>query len=139
MTVKEWLSRGKMLDIEINNLLREQRKAFDEATRMTAKYETEKIKSSNENATEDRYIKYSEYADEINKRIDRLYEIKLQILKAIYCLRNCTYRIVLIKRYINFDGWNKIADDMSYSTAQIYRLHGYALQEMRRKLKDESK
>ena len=139
MTVKEWLSRGKMLDIEINNLLREQQKAFDEATQMTAKYENEKVKSSKENVTEDRYIKYAEYEKEIDERIDKLYKAKRQILRAIYCVRDCTYRTLLIKRYINFDAWEKIAEDMSYSTAQIYRLHGYALQEMRRKLKDESK
>lgn len=49
------------------------------------------------------------------------------------------HKTLLNKRYMNFEKWEKIADDMCYSLQHIFYLHGQALDYLVRATKDKSK
>ena len=127
MTTKEWLNRGYKLDKEINALLTEQSAALTRATGSTCGTSAERVQTSRRNTTEDRFINYASYSELIDNRIDELYAIKQEILSAINKVDDAVLRKILIKRYINSEGWEKIAVDIGYSLRQTQRLHGKAL------------
>lgn len=130
MTIKEikkWLSRAKKADEEINALLSEQARALTHATSTTAHSGSEKVQTSNVNTSESKFVSYAAYSELIDKRIDRLYEIKKEILERVNKLDDATLRAILIFRYLNFERWETIAGIMNYSYKQVCRLHSKAL------------
>lgn len=128
MTVKDWLHRGYKIDKEINALLLEREKAFNLACKVSAPpSDNERVKASAGNGSENRYIKYAEYSRLIDSRIDRLYQVKNEILTVISAVENNTYRTLLILRYVQFKTWEEIADCMGYEVRWLYRLHQKAL------------
>ena len=66
---------------------------------------------------------------QINKKIDRLIDLRTKIIGQIDAMDNRTYRNVLICRYVLMQSWEQVAESCGYSTQHIYRIHGKALQE----------
>ena len=57
--------------------------------------------------------------------------LKREIQETISRIDNEEYRIVLTKRYLNFESWESIAMDMNCSTQSIYRIHSNALNKVK--------
>lgn len=133
MTTKEWLMRGWEINTEINTLLEEKEKAFAQACSVTVPTDRERVTTTRRNTSEEKFVRYSneDYEKEIDRRIDELYQIKLEILSAIGAVNDSTLRKLLVKRYLQFKTWEQIAVEMSYSWRQIVRLHGKALQKIK--------
>ena len=133
MTTKEWLMRGWEINKEINTLLEEKERAFAFACSVTAPTDHERVTTTRRNTSEDKFVRYSneDYEKEIDRRIDEMYQIKLEILSAIELVNDSTLRKLLIKRYLQFKTWEQIAVEMNYSYMHITRLHGKALQEIK--------
>ena len=125
--IKEWLNRGKCLDNELKELKETAQKAFEDATNTASNICDERVQTSIANNTEKKFILAAHYEAEIVKKIEELYDVKLEILGAIHKLDSCTYRALLLARYINFKTWEQIAEDMGYEVRQIHRIHGNAL------------
>ncbi|MBR5360491.1 MAG: hypothetical protein IK123_06345 [Lachnospiraceae bacterium] len=64
---------------------------------------------------------------EIDAEIDRLVSLKADIMHTINMVDDADCQMLLEKRYILFETWEKIADDMGYTLRNIYNLHGKAL------------
>ena len=131
MTTKEWLNRGRNLNEEINALIKAKEKALYDACNVSIAYDKERVQTSQNNSTEAKFTRFADYSKAIDDRIDELYKIKQEILKAISGVDNSTYRTLLIERYINFKTWEEIAVYMNYSYMHITRLHGKALQRVK--------
>lgn len=133
MTAKEWLMRGWEINTEINTLLEEKEKAFSQACSVTAPTDRERVTTTRRNTSEEKFVRYSneDYEKEIDRRIDELYQIKLEILSAIGTVNDSTLRKLLVKRYLQFKTWEQIAVEMNYSYMHVTRLHGKALQEVK--------
>lgn len=132
MTVKDWLSRGYKLDNEINALLEAQQKAFSQATNATSSTTDERVQATQLNTAEMRFLGYASYSEKINKRIDDLYCVKLEIQEAINKVDDNVSRILLIHRYINFKTWEQIAVDLNYTYEWVIkRLHPQALKNIK--------
>ena len=127
MTAKEWLNRGRNLNEEISALIKAKEKALYDACNVSIAYDKERVQTSQNNSTEAKFTRFVDYSKAIDERIDELYKIKLEIFKAISAVENGTYRTLLIERYINFESWEQVADNMNYDRRQITRLHGEAL------------
>ena len=126
MTVKEWLLRAKNIDDEINSLNEEAERAFSKATVRTRS--TGGSTASPDNSTERKFINYAMYRAYIDERVEVLYKTKLEILAAIDKVRDNDLRLLLIKRYIKFKTFDKIAEEMHYSYVHIvHNLHPKAL------------
>ena len=131
MTVKEWLNQGRNLDRIINDLIKEKDRALYCACRASMPYDGDGVQSSLKNTTENKFIQYSDYSKKIDEEIERLLIIKQDILQVINAIDNSIYKDILIKRYLLFYSWEKIAEEMHYSRMQINRLHGIALQKIK--------
>ena len=79
---------------------------------------------------ENTICKIIDLQDEINKDIDRLVDLKTQIVTTIKNIENYEYQTLLERRYLCFYTWEQIAVDMDYSIQHIYRLRDKALLEV---------
>ena len=118
------------MNFEIDELVREQNKAFAKACATAVNYDGEHVQTSPGNVTENKFISYTDYSATIDRKIDELYEYRIKMHELISTIDNTVYRAILIARYINCDTWESIADRFNYSCMQIYRIHGKALKEI---------
>lgn len=129
--IKAWLSRAKHIDDEINTLLKEQERALTRATGAVPAAKGERVQTTPQNGSEDRFIAYAEYSRIIDERIDELYAVKCEIFKAISRIEDSTLRTLLELRYLSFKTWEEIAVEMNYGYRHICRLHGKALKNLK--------
>ncbi len=127
MTTHEWLNRAYNVNKEINILLSEQTKIFNQLTSCTANYSGDKVQTSQDNGIEHKFISYVSYSEKINIRIDELYEVKNEIFEAINEVKNPTLRQLLILRYLQYKTWECIAEELGYDVRNIYYLKEKAL------------
>lgn len=78
---------------------------------------------------DDTITKMVDYEREIDEDIDRLIDVKRERQRTIEKLPNAEYRLILIKRYICGERWEKIAVDLGYDLRWVHRLHSRALKE----------
>lgn len=88
-------------------------------------------------------VKIMSLEDDINARIDELVDMKKDAFNRIGNVSDKDQQNILIARYVNGEKWEKIAVDLNFSIAQVYRIHGAALLDFAEKnpdiLKDDSK
>jgi hypothetical protein len=76
----------------------------------------------------------------INKKIINLYDVRHEIEGMIEKVDNPTQRLILRYRYLTGKDWKQIERIVDgYSMQSIFRIHGEALQSVKKFLKDESK
>ena len=130
--IKAWLGRAKHIDDEINALLKEQERALTRATGAVPAAKGERVQTTPQNGSEDRFIAYAEYSRIIDERIDELYAVKCEIFKAISRIEDGTLRTLLELRYLSFKTWEEIAVEMSYSYVHVvHNLHPQALKKIK--------
>lgn len=138
MTAKQYLKQIKKLDNLINTKLELLEKMRSMSTSVSQIFEPNKIKNKNlRNKTEDLIIKIVDLEREITDDIDRLVDLKRAILQKIDKLENKDYIRILIKRYVLYKTWEQIAVEMKYSFRHVIRMHGHALQEFEKILREE--
>lgn len=71
--------------------------------------------------------KKADLEGKIEKKVEDLIDVRVQIHNAIEAVSNNTYKLVLRLRYIDFLSWEEIASKMNYSEVHIHRLHNAAL------------
>ena len=133
----EYLSRACWLDEEINTKMQRLQNLRSSADLVTSFFGREKITSSrNDNAVEDHVLRIMEAEEELNRDIDRLISIKVEIGEMISRIREVPLRLVLEKRYLCYLEWSQIAEEMHYSTRWIKCMHKTALEKVQRILEE---
>ena len=87
---------------------------------------------------EDIIVKIMDLEEEVNKDIDALVDLKIDITHLIKLVDNHEYQIILEQRYLCFKTWEQISVDMGYSIQHTFRLHDKTLKEVGRIYEDES-
>ena len=76
----------------------------------------------------DAICKIIDLESEINADIDKLVDLKREIVGVIKSVNNIEYQTLLEKRYLCFMHWEQIAVDMGYELRYIHKLHKRALE-----------
>lgn len=130
MTAKEYLKQAKLLDAQINSLLREIDYWRDLSTRVSGS--SFEAHYNPNRPTEAPFVHALEMIDEAEREIDQklqmLVKLKAEISRAIDRLSNREERMVLRYRYLNDCSWEEISTLMNVSERTVYRIHGTALQ-----------
>ena len=131
MTIKEYLSQAYRLDQRINSKLGQVEALNDLATKATSTL-TGMPKNPNRatSTMADAIGKIIDLQAEINRDIDRLVDLKREIVGVIKTVDNMECQTLLEKRYLCFETWEQIAVDMDYTVRNIYNLHSLALQQI---------
>ncbi|MBD5113582.1 MAG: DUF1492 domain-containing protein [Ruminococcaceae bacterium] len=140
MTAKEFLSQARIIDLQIDSKIAQVEQLNLLAQKCTATI-SDMPKNPNRGSSklEDTVCKIVDLQAEINRDINGLIDIKQKIILIIKQVVNTELQIVLEKRYLCFESWKDISDEMNYSKQHIYRLHSTALGEVDKILKDESR
>ena len=129
MTSKEYLSQARYLDMRINSKLDQIESLHELATRCTS---TISGMPHNPNRggspMADAICKIIDLESEINADIDKLVDLKREIVGVIKSVNNVEYQTLLEKRYLCFMQWEQIAVDMGYELRYIHKLHKRALE-----------
>ncbi len=131
MTVEEYLSQARLLDNRINAKIQQVASLNDLATSATATL-SGMPHSPNRASSKmaDAVVKIVDLQHEINDDIDRLVDLKREIMRLIKAIPNAEYQLILEKRYLCFMTWEQIAVDMGYSIQHVYRLRDKALKQV---------
>lgn len=131
MTAKEYLGQAYRLDQRINSKLEQISMLRDLATKATATIsDMPHSDSPNLQQMESTVLKIIDLEHEINRDIDRLVDLKRELIAAINAVDAPEYQTVLELRYLCFKRWEEIAVQMGYSTKYLFELHGKALKKI---------
>lgn len=130
MTAKEFLQKGRQLNFELEELKEARERAFGVACSASVQGNEERVQTSSGNATEGKFITYSDYSIEIDRRIKELSEYRSEMLRAINTIESSVYRSILIARYINCKRWEDVAAGINRDLRYTFKLHRRALQKM---------
>ena len=131
MTAKEYLNQAYRLDQRINSKIEQVASLNDLATKCTSTLTGMPRNPNRASSTmADAVGKIIDLQNEINRDIDRLVDLKREIVTVIKSIENPEYQTLLEKRYLCFLTWEKIAVDMGYDLRWLYRVHKRALDEI---------
>ena len=124
MNTVEYLSQAYRLDLRINSKIEQVASLNDLAMKATSVV-TGMPHSPNKGKTAmaDTIDKIIDLEEEINRDIDRLVDLKAEIVSVIKAVDNPEYQTLLEKRYLCFNSWSQIAEDMHYSGKWVQTLH----------------
>lgn len=128
MNAKEYLKQAFYLDKRINSKLEQVESLNALATKATSTL-SDMPKSPNRGASklEDTIVKIIDLQEEINRDIDKLVDLKKEIVRTIKKIEDKELQVVLEKRYLCFESWEKIAVEMNYSIQYCFNVHRNAL------------
>lgn len=136
MDAKEWLLQVRKLDQLINAKLAEREQLQAIATDISPKMNGMPFDNTGvpSQKMENAIIKLIELSKQIDKLIDDYIERKQYVVSILEKLPEKEYG-VLHRHYIRYMPWEKIAEDMGYSTVHIWRIKEVALQNLEKILK----
>ena len=128
MTAREYLDQGRRLDQQISNRLEQLERLRSLTQKITVSYGGEAVShSQNLTSLQDSIVRLMEAEQELNRQIQELVEMKVELSTVISQVRNDTYRMILEERYLCFHDWNQIARQMHYSRRWVMDKHERAL------------
>lgn len=136
MTAKDLMRSIRPLRRELE-LLRQQERAMLSPQAIT--YDKVRVQTSPQDRMFETVEAIQKLGDLIQRKEKELAEMQLEAMTLIYSLDKTDYRQLLILYYIDGDEskiWNDVADAMGYSESRVKHLHGWALDEIERKIKD---
>ena len=129
MTVKQWLSRARICDREIKVLQTAVDRERDRVTSLTASLDGAAVSGSPD---PHKFDKYAELSADLMARIRELYDLKAEVEAGVMRLPAGTLREILLLRYVSVMTWEQIAVTMDLSYRHVCRLHGDALEEIKK-------
>jgi hypothetical protein len=135
-TAKEYLARLRNADLKI-----EARRLEIEQLKILATcsggLNTDQVNVKSSKAADSMAKKVIDFVDkeaELKKDIERLIELRHQIIDMIFKLEDVRYIEVLFKRYVQYKRFEQIACEMSFSYDRARHLHIEALRAFETKL-----
>jgi seryl-tRNA synthetase len=140
MTAKEYLIQAHYLDERITSKTQQIASLNELATRCTSTI-SDMPRNPNRGGSrmEDCIVKIIDLEEKLKLDIEKLINLKKEIMEVIKAVPNIEYQTLLEKRYLCFITWEQISVDMCYSIQHIHRMHSLALKEIIVPNEDESK
>ena len=131
MTAKDYLLQARFLDDRINSKTQQIASLNELAAKCTTTFsDMPRNPNRGHSRVEDCVIKIIDLEDSIKKDVEKLVDLKKEIMGVIKAGPNVEYQTLLEKRYLCFITWEQIAVDMNYSMQHIHRMHSAALKEI---------
>ena len=128
MTALEFLSRAYRLDQQVQSKMQQISDLRSMASRVNAFIGNEPVSHTRDvTAMQSTVAKIIEEEERLNQEIDHLVDVKQEISEVISRVQDVTLRLILEKRYLLFQYWEKIAVDLNLTTRWIKERHKMAL------------
>lgn len=128
MKAREYLGQAFRLDQRINSKIEQVSSLNDLAAKCTSTV-TGMPHNPNKGSDSmgDAIAKIVDLQEEINRDIDALVDLKVEIYSVVQAIENVECRTLLELRYLSFMRWEEIAVKMNYGMENVYRLHRKAI------------
>lgn len=133
MTSKEkiaWLKRYGEINRRIDRLLEEKSRWWGLATKRTQTISDMPHGGNGEDKTQLAIEKIIEIEHQVDDEVDKLSQVKSEIISAIKKLPDATYRYVLAMMYIKESKISEIAKVLKCSRHKVYNIHDKAINEL---------
>ena len=128
MTAKEYLGQAYRLDQRIqskkNQIILLENMAANCTSAITG---MPRSPSPSVSPMADAVGKLVDIKNELRDELAQLLNLKISLLEIIRSVQNLEYQLILEKRYLCYQPWETIADDLSYSVSWVLKLHGKSL------------
>lgn len=146
MTAKQYLSQLKKLDIQISQLMSEKEYLEGALVNKSITIKDIRVKSSlPADPMADAITRIVDLEKELDKKIDRLIDLRTIIVEQIQSLQNSLYMQILYKRFVEYKRCTDVFDEIrketptyTYSDRQLYRAYDSALMEFSKIMKRHS-
>lgn len=130
MNVKQYLRQVWRLDNTVNAKLEQLEMLRSLTTKITSNLKEDRVQESLSSDKIPKLIcKIIELDKEITTDIDRLVDLKAEVMRKIDNIPDDDYRLLLTLRYLNFKTWEQIAVEMNYTYKWVHEIHKRALAE----------
>lgn len=131
MKSKDYLLQISRIDRLIENKIIELEHWKAVATSTTTYSDGDRVQSSgSKQKMADAVCRYLQMEDEVNAEIDRLIDVKQEVISTIEQLPSIDEYDVLHKKYVQQKTLQDIADDLKASYSNITTIHGRALKHL---------
>jgi len=138
LNTKDFLQQIELFDNHINNKLEELERLRSLTLKITSSLKQDVVSASgSQDKLGDAVAKIVDLQNEINQSIDLYVDRKREVNRVLEQIRDVDYFQVLSKRYLLYEPWEQIAMEMGYTYRHITRLHGEALQAVRKILNEK--
>lgn len=127
MTAKQWLTRGRNINKQINSLLETKHVMRDRLIGITQDYNSDGSQATKDPHKFDGLVIIENQIDDM---IDVLLQTQAETLSVIYRLQDWRLREVLKSRYVDMKSFEQIAVSMGYGWRNIMKLHKKGLMEV---------
>lgn len=135
MTAKQYLQQLRKIDVRIQQMMSEKEFLEAQLTNTTmAPREIQVIASLPQDPMADRVIQLVNLEKELNSRIDKLIDLRAEIVNLIQQLDSPIQMQVIYKRYVEFKKWDDIEKETNYSFQHLKRIHIRALRSLDQKM-----
>lgn len=125
---KAYLGQIRRYDIMIKNKLEMLARLREQAISISAPMGGERVKTSlKPDKLSEAVAKIVDLESIIKGDVDELTKIKDEVVSTIDRLDDADMINLLYKRYVHYERWERIADELGFAVPTVYRLHGKAL------------
>lgn len=128
MTSKEYLNQAYRIDQRINSKIEQVSSLRDMLTRTNQTIsDMPGNPNKDKSRLEETMVKIVDMENEISSDIDRLMDLKQEIMKAVRAVDDVQCQMLLELRYLCFRTWEDIADELNCTVRNVHNLHSKAL------------
>lgn len=131
---RQWLSRARKIDKEINQDLELIQHTREKLTNVTQALDAVTVTGTKDPHKYDRLV---ELEDSVNAKVDELVATKAEIFNVLSGLPNRNQRLALTAYYLDMKTWEQIAVDMFYSYDNVMRIRKLGLIEVEMMLRHQ--
>ena len=129
MTAKEFLSQAYLLDQRVRSKMKQVEELRALACDVKAFAGNEPVSHTRDvTSLQNAVVKIIEEEQALNDEIDRFVDARRQIRAVIDQVPDLTMRLILEKRYLLFEPWEKIVSDLVYTRRWVLHQHRVALE-----------
>ncbi len=131
LSAKEYLNRGFHINEHIDAKIEQVAMLRDLATKTNVTLSDMPGNPNHDNSkVEDIIVKIVALEDEINADIDRLVDLKRELMEVIKAVDDPQEVLLLNLRYLNFMTWEEIAVKLGCTVRNVHILHSKALEDV---------
>lgn len=129
MTAKEYLQQAYIIEREVKLDTEKLAAARSAAYGKAVRYNSDGSKPTPQGNTAESALLYvAELEERLKADMDKLYAKRSEIEQAVNAVPDAAQREILTRRYLLYQRWEDIAENMGYTKRRIFQIHGIALE-----------
>ena len=129
MGIKHQLKQIRLIDLEVKAKMEELDRLNNSFLKSPSLKEIN-VQESKVSFKDDAYVKIINLSDYIDETVDKLVDLKYQLIQAIEQLDDSRERTIIWMKYISSKSWGEIAEELQISKTTLFILHDEAIKKI---------